>query len=540
MTNAGGSRLSRFARIQVLPDPGAPWRPTWPFVLIAATAFPLALLPLGVPSNAKLVTLAAVFFVIAAGLTLLPSTRSLLSSDDTLPDQRWWLRPLAAQVPVLFWCLTVATLQASGGGARAGYAPLLILPIVAQAVTGTRRDLFASLLLTTLTLLLPVLVVGPPRYPRSEIRESVLWLISSAGAGLVIEQLVRAGREKQAAVSAVAQLTRELDEAPDVGRAIANGAVRIIGADVALLHEPAGPAGLARLGWAVSGSELATRSEGRVEAPAPPENVATDSGPGRVVAAREPSFAIDDVDPTDPTADELDGWLGAQQVESVLHVRATRHWRRHVVLTLGWRHIGVSAMHDVLPIAELLANEAVAAFDRADLVSGLASDAAHDALTGLPNRRAWDKVLATEVSRARRSRQPLAVVLLDLDHFKAFNDTHGHVAGDSLLHDAAQAWVSDLRDTDMLARWGGEEFGLLLPNTHVEVAVDVVERLRAETPGDQTVSAGLAMFHPQSDATSLTDAADRALYAAKQAGRNRLAIARVDGKGDRVGVGVVS
>jgi diguanylate cyclase (GGDEF)-like protein len=506
-------------------------------VLIAATAFPLALLPLGVPSNAKLVTLAAVFFVIAAGLTLLPSTRSLLSSDDTLPDQRWWLRPLAAQVPVLFWCLTVATLQASGGGARAGYAPLLILPIVAQAVIGTRRDLIGSLLLTTLTLLLPVFVVGPPRYPRSEIRESVLWLISSAGAGLVIEQLVRASREKQAAVSAVAQLTRELDETPDVGRAIANGAVRIIGADVALLHEPAGPAGLARLGWAVSGAELATRSEARVEAPAPPDNVAADSGPGRVLAAREPSFSLGEVD---PTADLLDAWLGAREVTSVLHVRATRHWRRHVVLTLGWRQIGVSAMHDVLPIAELLANEAVAAFDRADLVSGLASDAAHDALTGLPNRRAWDKVLTTEVSRARRSRQPLAVVLLDLDHFKAFNDTHGHVAGDSLLHDAAQAWVSDLRDTDMLARWGGEEFGLLLPNTHVEVAVDVVERLRAETPGDQTVSAGLAMFHPQADATSLTDAADRALYAAKQAGRNRLAIARVDGNGDGVGAGVVS
>ena len=221
MTNAAGSRLSRFARIQVLPDPGAPWRPTWPFVLLAATAFPLALLPLGTPSDPQLVILAAVFFVVAAGLTLLPSTRSLIVADDPATDRRWWLRPLAAQVPVLFWCLTVATLQASGGGARAGYVPLLILPIVAQAVIGTRRDLLASLLLTTLTLLLPVFVIGPPRYPRSGIREATLWLICSAGAGLVIEQLVRASRSKQAAVVAVAQLTRELDEAPDVGRAIA-------------------------------------------------------------------------------------------------------------------------------------------------------------------------------------------------------------------------------------------------------------------------------------------------------------------------------
>jgi diguanylate cyclase (GGDEF)-like protein len=505
-------------------------------VLLAATAFPLALLPLGTPSDPQLVILAAVFFVVAAGLTLLPSTRSLIVADDPASDRRWWLRPLAAQVPVLFWCLTVATLQASGGGARAGYVPLLILPIVAQAVIGTRRDLLASLLLTTLTLLLPVFVIGPPRYPRSGIREATLWLICSAGAGLVIEQLVRASRSKQAAVVAVAQLTRELDEAPDVGRAIANGAVRIIGADVALLHEPAGPAGLARLGWAVSGSPLPTRSEARVESPAPPDHVATDSGPGRVVANRDDSHLLDSVD---PAAGPLDAWLAAQKVTSVIHVKATRHWRRHVVLSLGWHQIGVSAIHEILPIAELLANEAVAAFDRADLVSGLASDAAHDALTGLPNRRAWDKVLTTEVSRARRSKQPLAVVLLDLDHFKAFNDTHGHMAGDALLHDAAQAWVSDLRDTDLLARWGGEEFGLLLPNTHVEVAVDVIERLRAETPGNQTVSAGLAMFQPQADATSLTDAADRALYAAKQAGRNRLAIARLEGD-DEVKVGVVS
>ena len=238
-----------------------------------------------------------------------------------------------------------------------------------------------------------------------------------------------------------------------MGRAIANGAVRIIGADVALLHEPAGPAGLADASAGRSADPSWPPAARRVvDAPAPPDNVAADSGPGRVLAApHEPSFSLGEVD---PTADLLDAWLGAREVTSVLHVRATRHWRRHVVLTLGWRHIGVSAMHDVLPIAELLANEAVAAFDRADLVSGLASDAAHDALTGLPNRRAWDKVLTTEVSRARRSRQPLAVVLLDLDHFKAFNDTHGHVAGDSLLHDAAEAWVSDLRDTDMLGALG--------------------------------------------------------------------------------------
>ena len=88
-----------------------------------------------------------------------------------------------------------------------------------------------------------------------------------------------------------------------------------------------------------------------------------------------------------------------------------------------------------------------------------------DALTSLPNRRAWDEALPRELARARRDGKPFTVAMIDLDNFKKFNDTHGHQAGDDLLADAARAWIAQLRETDLLARYGGEEFIAALPDS---------------------------------------------------------------------------
>lgn len=93
----------------------------------------------------------------------------------------------------------------------------------------------------------------------------------------------------------------------------------------------------------------------------------------------------------------------------------------------------------------------------------LARLARSDPLTGLANRRGWDEQLARELARARRSGEALSVALLDLDDFKALNDAHGHQAGDRLLLEAAAAWYGQLRDVDILCRWGGDEFAVLLP-----------------------------------------------------------------------------
>jgi diguanylate cyclase (GGDEF)-like protein len=151
----------------------------------------------------------------------------------------------------------------------------------------------------------------------------------------------------------------------------------------------------------------------------------------------------------------------------------------------------------------------------------LARVARTDALTGARNRRAWDEQLAVEVARASRDGAPLSVALLDLDHFKAFNDRFGHPAGDRLLREAAAAWQAAMRTVDVLARYGGEEFGVILPGCRPEVAVAIVDRLRALTPYGETTSAGVAGWDGTESAAALVARADRALYVAKRAGRDR-------------------
>ena len=121
--------------------------------------------------------------------------------------------------------------------------------------------------------------------------------------------------------------------------------------------------------------------------------------------------------------------------------------------------------------------------------------------------------------------EPLCVAILDLDHFKAYNDANGHPAGDALLAGAALMWRRELRPTDILARYGGEEFAAVLPACTLEGAKVVVERIRAATPAGQTVSAGIAQWDGAEDNEALVARADAALYRAKAAGRDRALVA---------------
>jgi diguanylate cyclase (GGDEF)-like protein len=153
-----------------------------------------------------------------------------------------------------------------------------------------------------------------------------------------------------------------------------------------------------------------------------------------------------------------------------------------------------------------------------------------DALTCIPNRRAFNDRLAAEESLARQTGAPFSLLLMDVDHFKLFNDRHGHQAGDEALVRIAGTLKGNNRSSDLLARYGGEEFALILPQTRIEAAVAAAERLRgaieaAVMPWQSiTVSIGAAAYDPACGAAGLIAAADRALYAAKAAGRNRVAI----------------
>ena len=148
-----------------------------------------------------------------------------------------------------------------------------------------------------------------------------------------------------------------------------------------------------------------------------------------------------------------------------------------------------------------------------------------DELTGLHNRRAWTEELADALEGARRWNLPLCVALMDFDHFKRFNDTFGHQAGDRLLKGAAEAWRRTVRSPDLLGRYGGEEFILVLPNTALPGAAVLLERLRPLMPSGQTFSAGLALWDRTEPVDQLLARADKALYEAKAQGRNRTAVA---------------
>ena len=162
---------------------------------------------------------------------------------------------------------------------------------------------------------------------------------------------------------------------------------------------------------------------------------------------------------------------------------------------------------------------------RAQLLAQVEALARTDALTGVANRRVWDEELPKELSRALRSGDPLCVAIMDLDHFKRYNDTHGHQGGDRLLKETAAAWRNTVRSTDLLARYGGEEFALLAPACPLEDVGFLADRLRAVVPGGATVSIGVAAWDGQESADELVARADSALYAAKEGGRDRYVIA---------------
>ena len=156
-----------------------------------------------------------------------------------------------------------------------------------------------------------------------------------------------------------------------------------------------------------------------------------------------------------------------------------------------------------------------------------------DPLTGVANRRALEARLNEEIARAARHDAPLALIMLDIDYFKHYNDEFGHVLGDDVLCCFAELLRMDIRQTDLVVRYGGEEFIVLLPETTEEGARMLAERYRARVestnfPGKKiTTSIGLAIWQPRFERPEqFIDSADQALYAAKRAGRNRVEVAQ--------------
>jgi diguanylate cyclase len=154
----------------------------------------------------------------------------------------------------------------------------------------------------------------------------------------------------------------------------------------------------------------------------------------------------------------------------------------------------------------------------------LSALARRDGLTGIANRRTWDHELSRACAFAREQDTPLTVAVLDMDHFKLFNDTHGHVMGDLVLKETATAWASILHGRGFVARYGGEEFTVLIPGMTATRAEHLLDRLRKSVTHDQTCSIGMAIWDGIETPAHVFSRADQALYHAKHEGRDRIAV----------------
>jgi diguanylate cyclase (GGDEF)-like protein len=336
-------------------------------------------------------------------------------------------------------------------------------------------------------------------------------------AGLLVDAL--AGRLKNesdasarraANLEAVGEVARQLATQSDpraVGFAICSAAVGAAHASAAVLWRP-NHTGDALQATAVSGADaegislpFVTPSSGAIQAFA--------SATDRFAAMRAGTSAQE----LSPGFD-----AGAALWQPILRNQDTAVG----VLAVYWREPLEQIGGETRRAIRLLALEAAIAIERGELLGRLEVAARTDDLTGLLNRRAWDAELGRELSRADRDSAALCVAILDLDRFKLYNDTHGHQAGDRFLKQMAGAWSTTLRAGDILARYGGEEFAVALPGTNLEHAQKMLERLRECLPGDQTCSAGVCRWDGSESAEALTARADAALYAAKDAGRDRI------------------
>lgn len=419
--------------------------------------------------------------------------------------------------------LVLLAVDPAEGWISSGSAVFALLTVLWAALYGSGRQFVAALVVAAGVLLGPVLLLGGRYGP--ELPRALAWTGLTLVVGVAVQQLVgqirssaaEAARradalaEREATLRSITQCARAMLASSDARREVCRAAVTVTGASLAYLVEPEGRDHLV---------STCASEEGL-----PPLRLEIGKEPsGAVVAftSGRPFVVLDAL--ANPTVSSR--LVAGQRVESLVFQPVHHHGTPVGVIALAWRTPLVGVPEHTLAALDLLAAEAAVAIERADLLASLRAEARRDTLTGLWNRRAWDERLADEVARARRSGAPLSVALLDLDRFKAYNDRHGHQAGDRLLKEATAAWRSQLRAGDVLARWGGEEFAVLLPGCTIREARLLVERIRRLTPEGQTCSAGIAEWDRREDLDRVLHRADVALYQAKHTGRDRAVAAR--------------
>jgi diguanylate cyclase (GGDEF)-like protein len=451
-------------------------------------------------------------------LVLLPPTssdRSMLTAAAVLAAiviaaallVPWGVLPpwCQAAIPLSFF-VVVALLRQAGGGAISGYSPLVMLPILWLAIYGSRIQFRLGIAATAVTFVVPQILVGPPLYSDAGWRGSVIWVAIGLLAGSATQEIVTQSRHRTADVAALGAITRALTAGSDPRPALCVAAQLVTGAAFAVLFEPQVDGTLVATAG-TDGVDLGLRVDPRIHTCATAQAWCTGT---RVYLA---DAAVD------PHSSTLAKHTKAR---ALLCQPVTRYGLTTAVLVVGFSESHQHAPASALYLVELLAAEIGAAIDRADMVALLAAQSRRDPLTGAANRRSWDEEVDRELAHASRTGDALTVAILDIDDFKAYNDTHGHVAGDVLLKDFVTAIRAELRTGDVIARWGGEEFALVLHDCDLQQAQTIASRLLNVVPSGQTVSIGLTQAQAQDTPRAMIERADTALYTAKDGGRNQV------------------
>jgi diguanylate cyclase (GGDEF)-like protein len=424
--------------------------------------------------------------------------------------------PVGLVPAALLFLAGVAFLRNSVGGSSSGTSALAMIPVFHTALySRSRRHLGVVVAGVGLFYLLPILIVGPPSYPHSQYRSAVLSVAVSAIVGFATQQLVASvrrqaseAREREGMLEQLVDVVHRLFDSPHPRIDVCQAAKSISSATIALLYEPA-----------IDGEGLVCTAVTQREGAALRERADVGSAVEEAYDTRRPVLVTGDVE---SRVGSRASWIATGRPRSVLYQPLTRHGVAQGVLVIGWAdEIQAGGTHTT--IASLLAHEAAAVIARADVLDNLADEAQTDPLTGLPNRRAWD----AQLKRVHSEGSQLVIAMIDFDHFKQFNDTYGHPAGDRLLKETAAAWRDQLRTGDLLARLGGEEFGLLLRECDPDIATEVTDRLRRSVSENWTCSAGIAVGQPGESVEDIVARSDVALYEAKAAGRDRTHFASV-------------
>lgn len=447
-----------------------------PFAIVCGLGLLTVLLP---PYDVSWVVLAlAAVVYLAISALLIESARRPL---------RTWVDPTAAYLTFLF----VALLCEAGGGASSGLSALLFVPILWLAITGSQRELYVASALAGLTILVPILVIGPPHYPVDDWRRAFVLVLLTVVLGRVVQRIMtRLERETRAARAAADQSEQFFLDAPH-GVAVLDieGRIQFVNASLC------GLVGLPP-----------DEFEGMLLMDlAPPGDTAVANHLARVHENASRSSASD------------------------LVLRDYRGQDVHVALSSRLLCRPGSVEPDILLVNVVDVSERRRYQDR------LAHLVDHDVLTGLANRRRFDSELQRHLERCRRYGNSGAVLLLDLDNFKQVNDSLGHNAGDELLVTIGGLLRRAVRDTDVVARLGGDEFAVLLTDGDQDAAmrvgetiVDVVRDHAATLDGVRrrvTASVGAVTFKAASEhATDVLALADMTMYDAKEAGRNQVAL----------------